>query len=67
MTAKHSKINVSIEIDKKLSLICLLGQVSKKSFVESLINDYIKRHPFPSGLGITKDYSLKSLKIEGTK
>tara|TARA_Y100000310_G_C20587074_1_gene766009 strand:- start:1002 stop:1211 length:210 start_codon:yes stop_codon:yes gene_type:complete len=62
LEVREKKININEEVSRKLDLICFFNQITKKKFVEQLINEYLKHNPLPKELRITKDFVIEVTK-----
>jgi len=56
---KVNKINIDVGTNRKLELICFFQGVSKKRFVEQLIEQHLEKNPLPKSITITDDCVLE--------
>ena len=59
---QDKKINISDVTNRKLELICFFRSISKKDFVEKLIERYLKENPLPQSLKVTKEFRIEVTK-----
>lgn len=58
---QDQKINVSDLTSRKIELICFFHKepITKKQFIELLVDQYLKANPLPQELKLTREYSYE--------